>query len=566
MKNIFKGKHEFSEPNEQAETLPERTLNKKVNYIHQVLKIVKKKHCFRMWGIFLYIDKRESDDPHDLKKTCFLMGDYKYPIKKILKIKLSKKIELFLYKLDIPYKDILNAGIHNDLYISAINNNGIGYKKHFKYIAFMPTKPSILWHGPIKKFPKKNISTYFRQGSKNFVYITAKEINITDKFGQRVVIALAFILSRILFFIKTIVLFEKHSSEYQASASVMFEKLIDKGYKRVYFILDKKYEDKYEIKPKYKKHIVWKYSFKHYLVFFMSKLYLSSESIFHGTELRTINRFIHFHALLTKAKIPYIFLQHGVMYMVRLDAEYRWGFQFGRQFKEKSRVVVSSELEAQHFIKYANFPRENLYITGLAQWDRVEYDSLSKKADKIMILPTWRHWELAEARINPEQTGYYKLMERIVRNVPKKYRGNILLIPHPLVIEYFKSTELGKYIPKDTNNWISYMDKVKILITDYSSISYFAFYRGSNVIFDWSDLDECMEMGYKGALMLNEENTIGDIVYNEDSNLADLVEQNMTEDRREKYVGNYSKIVEFKDGHNADRIVMKLKEDGFLKR
>jgi hypothetical protein len=39
----------------------------------------------------------------------------------------------------------------------------------------------------------------------------------------------------------------------------------------------------------------------------------------------------------------------------------------------------------------------------------------------------------------------------------------------------------------------------------------------------------------------------------------------MTEDRREKYVGNYSKIVEFKDGHNADRIVKKLKEDGFLK-
>jgi hypothetical protein len=565
MVNIFEGQHEFSEPNEEASVLPERALNKKVNYIHQVLKVFKKNDGFRMWGAFLYIDKRENDDPQDLNNPHFVMGDYKYPIQKVFRIKLSKKVEFFIYKLDIPYKNILNAGVHNDLYISAVNDDGVGYKKHFKYISFMPTKPSILWHGPIKKFPKKNISTYFRQGAKNFVYLTAKEINVTDKFSQRFVIALAFILSRILFFVKTIVLFEKNSSEYQASASVMFEKLIDEGYRRVYFILDRDFKDEYEIDKKYKKNIVWKYSFKHYLVFFMSKLYLSSESIFHGTELRTINRFIHFHVLWTKNKIPYIFLQHGVMYMVRLDAQYRWAFKFGRMFRENARVVVSSELEAKHFMEYADFPRENLYVTGLAQWDRVGYDSLDKEANSIMVLPTWRHWELAEARVNPTETGYYRLMERIVRNVPEEYRDKIMLVPHPLFIEYFKDTELSQYLPKDYKNWISLLNRTKLFITDYSSLAYFAFYKGCNVIFDWSDLDECMEKGYKGALMLNEENTIGDIVYDEDSDLSNLVKRNMTEDRREKYVGNYSKIVEFKDGHNADRIVKKLKEDGFLK-
>jgi 3-hydroxyacyl-CoA dehydrogenase len=74
-----------------------------------------------------------------------------------------------------------------------------------------------------------------------------------------------------------------------------------------------------------------------------------------------------------------------------------------------------------------------------------------------------------------------------------------------------------------------------------------------------------MEKGYKGALMLNEENTFGDIVYDEDKELAKLVEKNMENSRREKYVDNYSRIVEFKDGHNADRIIEKLKEDKFLK-
>jgi hypothetical protein len=563
MINIFKGQHEFSEPLEQEKS-KETLLNKKVRYINHVLKVVKKKAGFQLWGICLYKDNRESNDPRNLSEPHFIMGEYKYPLKKVFRIRFSKKLELFVYKLDIPYKDILNAGVHNDLYISACNKDGVGYKKHLKYIGFMPTKPSILWHGPIKKFPQKNISMYFRQGAKNFIYITAGEINVTDQLGQRIIIALAFLLSRILFFVKTIVLFEKHSSEYQASASVMFEKLIDKGYKRVYFILDKKYENEYEIKPKYRKNIVWKYSFKHYLVFFMSKLYLSSESIFHGTELRTMNRFIHFHVLLAKTKIPYIFLQHGVMYMVRLDAKYRWGFRFDRQFKEKSRVVVSSELEAQHFIQYANFPRKNLYITGLAQWDRVKYDSLSEKADRIMILPTWRHWELAEARINPENTGYYKLMERIVRNVPKKYEDKIMLVPHPLFIEYFKNTHLAKYVPSNYRNWIDLLDKTKLLITDYSSFAYFAFYKGCNVIFDWSDLEECMEIGYESSLMLNESNTFGDIVYDEDRELEKLINKNMQKGREQRYIDNYSKIVEFKDGKNADRIVEKLIEDGFL--
>jgi hypothetical protein len=492
------------------------------------------------------------------------MGDYTYNPKKLLSIPLGKKTEILLYNLEIPYKDIISAGVHSPIYISGQNKDEVGYKKHLKYIGFMPTKPSILWHGPIKNFYEKDISVFFRQGSKNFIYATAPEVKVTNKIGERIKIAIAFILSRLLFFIKTIVLFEKHSSEYQASASVMYERLIDEGYKRVYFILDKGLAEQYEINKKYRKNIVWKYTFKHYLVFFMSKLYLSSESIYHATELRTINRCIHFHVLSTKDSIPYIFLQHGVMYMVRLDAKYRWGFRFGRMFKENSRVVVSSELEAKHFMEYGNFPRENLYVTGLAQWDRVEYNSLSKDADKIMIIPTWRHWELTEARINPENTGYYKLMERIVNNIPEKYKNNVMLVPHPLFIEYFKNTELAKYMPDDYKNWINLLDETRLLITDYSSFSYFAFYKGCNVIFDWSDLDECMKVGYDGALMLNRDNVFGDIVYDENKDLSDLVEKNMQKEREKEHVENFSKIVQFKDGKNADRIIEKLKEEDLL--
>ena len=155
-------------------------------------------------------------------------------------------------------------------------------------------------------------------------------------------------------------------------------------------------------------------------------------------------------------------------------------------------------------------------------------------------------------------------MERIINNIPSEYKDNIILIPHPLVIEYFKNTELSKYIPENSDYWIRFLDDTKLLITDYSSISYFAFYRGSNIIFDWSDLDECMEVGYKGALMLNRKNVFGDIVYNEDNDLEGLIRKNMGGGKEQRYIDNYNKIVEFKDSKNSDRIIEKLKEDGFL--
>jgi CDP-glycerol glycerophosphotransferase (TagB/SpsB family) len=250
--------------------------------------------------------------------------------------------------------------------------------------------------------------------------------------------------------------------------------------------------------------------------------------------------------------------------MVRLDAKYRWGFRYGRMFKENSRIVVSSKLEAQHFIDYGNFPKDNLYITGLAQWDRIEYNSLSKEADKIMIIPTWRHWELSEARVTPQNTGYYKLMERIVSNIPKKFKHQILLVPHPLFIDFFKDTDLNEFIPKDYMNWISLLNQTKVLITDYSSFSYLAFYKGCNVIFDWSDLDECMKVGYDGALMLNKDNAFGDIIYNEKDKLPTLIKNNIDGDRKDEYIKNFNQIIEFRDGNNADRILDMIKKDGFL--
>ena len=95
-----------------------------------------------------------------------------------------------------------------------------------------------------------------------------------------------------------------------------------------------------------------------------------------------------------------------------------------------------------------------------------------------------------------------------------------------------------------------------------SSISYSAFYRGANVIFCWEELQECMEQ-YESHLMLNENNTFGDISY-EYNDISNLVKKNYLKPQSQKYKNNYKKIVEFDDNKNTERLIKCLKEDKFI--
>src|SRR5574344_1432647 len=89
------------------------------------------------------------------------------------------------------------------------------------------------------------------------------------------------------------------------------------------------------------------------------------------------------------------------------------------------------------------------------------------------------------------------------------------------------------------------LKKTKVMITDYSSISYDAFYRGANVIFYWGEKDECLEKyGPSSKLMLNEDNAFGDICY-DNGELESVIRKNYEEGHRKKYIDQYREIVEF---------------------
>lgn len=448
--------------------------------------------------------------------------------------------------------------IHNRLSFSFVDESGMGVNKFVRYCRRKSRK--LLFRPRILKV-HGNISCYFRRTAGNRVYFTVRNYNETDRVWENFKINLAYYVSKLYRKRKIYLLFEKDSARYEESASVLYEKLIDEGYEDVYFILDKRYPDIEKIDAKYRKNIIDKYSWKHYLYFFICKTFIGTEAMIHSIELRIAND--HATKKANSRENDYVFLQHGVMYMISLDSESRTFFK-PRSIKSegKFKVVTSSRLEADHFINLGGYDPTQIIISGLPKFDRNVWH---EDADKIIIMPTWRAWEYNEALVNFQNCPYYKMMTRMFLAIPEQYREKVIVLPHPLFRKAAESNEfvLKKYMRFDVK-YDELLRDAKVLITDYSSIAYDAFYRGANVIFYWEELEACLEeYGENTKLMLNEKNCFGDICYNAEE-LNQVFAENYENQQKEQYICNYKKIVTFADGKNTERVLEALKTDGII--
>lgn len=107
--------------------------------------------------------------------------------------------------------------------------------------------------------------------------------------------------------------------------------------------------------------------------------------------------------------------------------------------------------------------------------------------------------------------------------------------------------------------------KSKVLITDYSSICFYAYAGGSKVIFFWGDKEES-EKQYGAKNILQEENAFGDIIYGIDNKLLKTIKDNFYNNYENKqYRKNFNKLVEKTDGNNTENIY-KLIKGGYFEK
>ena len=504
-----------------------------------------------------FISIRDRKDPINRNKIKMQINDdffdIKFPFKRIKRIR-GLAILSNLYIVKIPIEKLITENIHNKPFFVYERDGEIILKRSLRYRVF--SKKNKYLNSKIKILKNINTSVYVRQTAKNRLVITVRNINNTDYQKEQFKINMAFLLSRIMPKRK-ILMYEKNSSRYEESASVLYEKLIDLKYKNIYYVINRDNEKIDSIDEKYKKNIIYKYSFKHYLYFFVAKTLIGTESPGHAIELRTANK--HSSKRIYSNEFNYIFLQHGVMFMVSLDSGGRSFFRKGGGMPKNAKIVVSSKEEAKHFMDLGgNYKKDDFYITGLPKFDRsIRFDN----ADKIVIMPTWRPWEFNLLRIEATDAPYYQMLKDIINAVPDQYKEKIILLPHPLVINSIRNTPLNEYI-KDNESYDDILKKTDILITDYSSIAYDAFYRGANVIFWWKEKDFCMEQ-YNGHLMLNDENAFGPVCYNSQE-LRKAIENVYNKKQSDEFIKKYRKIVEFHDNKNTERLVEYLKKDKII--
>lgn len=475
--------------------------------------------------------------------------------------KVMKGVRLNSYRFEVDIAEARDFDIQNKLLVN--------YKDKYEgYVVYDVRDGRRGRNKNSKLFIHDGVTYYFRQNKRNRVFLVVRDTNRYDYPEEQRRIAKAKRNAKKYKDDDIVLLYEKKCGKYEESASVLYEKLIDMGYDNAFFIVDKSVPAVQELPEKYKKNLIDKDSDQHLEYFFASNKFISTETIDHALQLRIANKDAQDKINANTGKLEYVFLQHGPTYMVSLNLDLRNGFRKKTDYK-LHKTVVSSELEAQHFIELGGMEREDLYITGMAKFDRC---TRNENPDRIVIMPTWRRWETNQARDDITKTNYYKMVRLMYESVPKEWRDRVIILPHPLMAERFEGIEPGAEDADFAAHILiadSY-DKIlrdcDMLVTDYSSISYDAYYRGANVVFYWAEKDECMTHYGEGThLMLNLDNVFGPVAMNGDE-LAELIKDTYGKEQRTQDIERYRRIIEFHDGKNSERIIEHLIEDEVIKR
>lgn len=275
--------------------------------------------------------------------------------------------------------------------------------------------------------------------------------------------------------------FEKSSDRAQESGMVYFEFVTEKYPKeKNYFIIKKSSTDLARVK-KYT-NIVMHGSFKYFYLLIRSKMFISSETPVHAYFWRE-NMGLTANVVRTK---PYAFLQHGVLGFKKLDNMF-----YGDRLTAPIRLITSSQFEQDIVTKNLGYDAKKVPITGLARWDLIDLKrERTNLRDKILLFYTWRPW-LDD--VDDETFATSEYLSSINKSIQLIKQMNldkeIIVMMHPKMQASLSEKEISNIrLWTDSDGPLNeLMSSVAILITDYSSLAWEAYYREIPVIFDMFD-------------------------------------------------------------------------------
>ncbi|MBR2256211.1 MAG: CDP-glycerol glycerophosphotransferase family protein [Blautia sp.] len=303
------------------------------------------------------------------------------------------------------------------------------------------------------------------------------------------------------------------------------ENLPEEEKKHIYYILDKKSAD-WEKMQVYGKQVLPYMSFRYMIYILAARLYISPDSRKHLYIWRARPNLIEGRLI----HRPLLFLQHGVTALKRVHNI------FGS--KAPSRVtyfVTTSTYEQNIIVKYFGYPRSKAPILGFCRWDAL-VDKSDPREKQILVMPTWRMWleeSPSEEFVKSEYYNCYKsfLTDERLNRLLHEQKIRLIFYIHPKLRDHLADFDIDSHfidlIPFGEIPLNEIIMKSQMLITDFSSVCWDAYYLEKPVLFFQFDRDK-YTLAHGGSYLDLENELFGDAYFTVDELVDGIIE----------YVGN----------------------------
>ncbi|RXZ02401.1 CDP-glycerol glycerophosphotransferase family protein [Fictibacillus sp. S7] len=506
------------------------------------------------FGVMRFRDYDFKDTQLSLgyKKTCNYRIRFIFP--KSIRSKFAMrtgKLSLLVhaYFVLIPLKEIYkhyleSSEINVPMFVKVVNEHGNYYytfkfrssskagKHHFVY----NTRSIRVWGTDVEMYVRKSISG-------QYVLVVSSILNKLIPLKEKI----AYVASRFRRNQEVYdIYFEKFAQGASESGFELFKHAVTQNEKSIY-ILDKDNPQYNSLKEYYPNNLFAKNSIKAFYHVFLANSFISSDLVTH------IQRRLYDNDSLLKKKIlendNKIFLQHGVSLATDL---FERGYYNKKVPISPDYIVVNSEYEKRLFTRKSNYEEQDMILTGLPNLD-LYVDSRKQKKDEITFLLTWRPWDLTGQVTEGSYIDRYLSFIETIKREPFYQDKKVNVVLHPKAKNILETQFQDIY---DKNKESFYDGDIKeallnskVLISDYSSVTYMAFAGGTNVVFYWEDKEKA-EVEYGAPNILQEYNSFGDIVY-DFKNLDKVIQNNYKRPQQSKHIKKYDVMVECTQGNNT---------------
>lgn len=354
---------------------------------------------------------------------------------------------------------------------------------------------------------------------------------------------------------------EKYSTRAQDNGYYFFKHCMEHDEEKylgqkIYYVITKDSPDYDMIRP-YKKNVVHFMTIRHMCYILAAELLVSTDARSHIYAQRSR------HSIFTRytKKLPFVFLQHGVTALKRVD------FFYGKGKPGSCDLfVVTSEKEKQIVIDNFDYEPDEVINTGFARWDVLK--DKSQNSHDILVMPTWRSWLECASDREFEESDYFRhyaalLNSQRFKDILEKYDLHANFYLHAI----FQAHTESFHIASDRIHLKSFGDtpvnellmQCKMLITDYSSVCWDVLYQNKPTLFYQFDLDKYNEA--HGSYIDMKTDLFGDRTETLDQLLDSLEKTIQNNFRMEpKYEKMQQEYFQFEDHEHSRHICEEIKK------